>query len=392
VPPTTDKPGILFTAFEPSGDALAAAAIHRLRQLLPETPIYAWGGPKCEKAGAELIEQTCGDAAMILPGLKVIGHHIAIGKRVRRFVREHDLAVHVPVDSPAANFPLCKTTRRAGCKVVHLAAPQLWAWAEGRIRKLRRRTDHVLCLLPFEEQWFRERHVPATFIGHPLFDKPFEDLDPNGVGLPPGTPRLALLPGSRMAEVNNNFPLMVRTFAEMQSRFPSLAAVAVAATEPIAERLHDLTDDVTRNLYIARGRIDEALAWSDLVLVTSGTATIQVARARRPMIVTYKMRFGPMWFVFRVLGPMLMTTKHFALPNVLAGEVVVPEFAPHFGGHEPIAKMTQQMLDDTRLGADQVERLSPVLKPFEDRHASKHAAAMIAKIYAERTKAKPTSR
>jgi lipid-A-disaccharide synthase len=111
---------------------------------------------------------------MGIPGLGKVLEHLKINRAVKRWLQTHPVALHVPVDSPAANFPICKIAKKSGARVVHLVAPQVWAWAEWRVNKLRRLTDLVLCLLPFEEQWFAMRGVKARFVGHPLFDEPLD--------------------------------------------------------------------------------------------------------------------------------------------------------------------------------------------------------------------------
>ena len=377
---TSNQPGILFTAFEPSGDRLAAPVISHLRTQLPEVPVYAWGGERMEAAGARLLENTCRESDMLVPALSVIREHLAVRRRIADFLKTTDILLHVPVDAPAANFPICRLSRKKGCTIVHLVAPQLWAWAEGRIRKLRRLTDLVLCLLPFEEQWFKERGVPAVYIGHPLFESTPEQ-DGRPVALPRGGPRLALLPGSRPAEIRNNFPLMVRSFLELRIRHRGLTAVAVAADEAVAQRLADMAKDTPDDLVIVTDSLEHVLDWCDLALATSGTVTLQVARSGKPMIVVYRLKRGLSWLLYRTIGPFLMTSKYFALPNVLAGERIVEEFAPHFGGHSRVTKTVGRYLDDTRLGAAQSAKLREVIQPFLDRNASQSGAAEIIRMY-----------
>ncbi|MFZ4697853.1 MAG: hypothetical protein ACOYMO_07580, partial [Phycisphaerales bacterium] len=156
---------VLITAFEPSGDAHAAPVVAALRRLAPELPVIAWGGPKLAAAGATVIERSADDGAMGLSAISRIGAVRRHAAAIDRWCSQHRVAVHVPVDSPAANFPVAKRMKRRGARVCHLVAPQLWAWGPWRLNKLRRCTDCVLCLLPFEEKWFRDRQVPARFIG-----------------------------------------------------------------------------------------------------------------------------------------------------------------------------------------------------------------------------------
>ena len=169
--PGQNKPAILFTAFEPSGDALAAPIIERLIARAPGVKIYAWGGPLMEKAGATVVEQTVSNAAMGLGAIKRIRAVRKYQGQIRRWLKQYRVIAHVPVDSPAANFPICAMTRKAGSKVVHLGCPQLWAWGSWRAGKLRKRTDLVLCLLPHEPTWLNERDINGRFIGHPAVNR-----------------------------------------------------------------------------------------------------------------------------------------------------------------------------------------------------------------------------
>ena len=173
---------ILFTAFEPSGDALAAPMITRLLEQHPGLRVWALGGPKMLAAGADLIETTTDNPAMLLGAASQARAHQQRLKRLTKWLNDHKLAALVPVDSPAANWSICKLVRKTqpAAKIIHLAAPQLWAWAPWRIKKLRRLTDHVLCLLPFEPDWFTARGVRATFVGHPLFDPSLQSTKPSG--------------------------------------------------------------------------------------------------------------------------------------------------------------------------------------------------------------------
>jgi lipid-A-disaccharide synthase len=160
---------------------------------------------------------------MGLPGWSKIREHQQINKRIDAWLGEHpEVGVHVPVDSPAANFPICKIAKKHRARVMHLVAPQVWAWGSWRVNKLRKLSDLVLCLLPFEQSWFEGKRVPARFIGHPLFDEALDvsALDRRAAELPQGAPRLALLPGSRPAELSKNFPILLESFRRLKARLP----------------------------------------------------------------------------------------------------------------------------------------------------------------------------
>ncbi|MCA9298526.1 MAG: hypothetical protein KDA28_05640, partial [Phycisphaerales bacterium] len=315
---------------------------------------------------------------MGLPGLKKIREHKAINRRIDAWMAEHPVAVHVPVDSPAANFPICAMARRRGVRIVHLVAPQIWAWGTWRIRKLRRLTDLVLCILPFEEGWFNTHGVPARFIGHPLFDETPRpaDLLAHGAGLPDGTPRIALLPGSRPGELARNFPLLLRSFRALKAARPGLSGVVAATTPAVEQRLRAMAEEHggwPDGLEMASGATDAIIHWCDLAIVVSGTVTLQIARQRRPMVIVYTSnRIG-----YHLLARWLLTTKFFALPNLIAGREIVPEFIPHFGGHEAIVERVASILDDERAIEDQRAALDRVVEKFQGFNAARAAADAI---------------
>lgn len=354
---------VLFAAFEPSGDAHAAAMIAALRTRDPAMRIVALGGPRMKAAGAQLIESTTDKAVMLAGALAQARLHRARVRRVRDWLGTQRIDAFVPVDSPAANWALCKQVRavQRQAKIVHLVAPQLWAWAPWRIGKLRRLTDHVLCLLPFEPDWFNARGVPATFVGHPLFD-PAHAAEPVQVATDVGAPRLALLPGSRQGEIKANWPTMAAVFAQLGRRHEQLVGVVAAASEAAARRIE--TMGLPPGVRIDRGGADAVLPWADAALVVSGTATLHTARHGVPMAALYNVNR----LSWHLVGRWLMTTRTFTLPNLIAEHAghqrAIVEFVPHFGQVEPVAAAMDLLLTDAAAASEQRAALAAVCAQF----------------------------
>lgn len=395
--------GLLFTGFEPSGDDHASAVIAELRRRHPdpaELPIYAWGGPKMERAGAVIVERTGDSAVMGMPGLGKLLEHHRLNRRVRAWLKSGPLAaprgtssssaservlVHVPVDSPAANFPICKMSRAAGYKVVHMVAPQVWAWASWRINKLKRLTNQVLCLLPFEEEWFMARGVPARFVGHPLFDHPvnLNDIQPridrlrenDGVGFP----RLALMPGSRPTEMTRCFPVLLDAYRRVQKDFPETRGV-VAATKPeTAQKLREIASNLggwPPGLQVVAGDTDGAVGWCDFALVVSGTVTLQIARQLKPMVAIYR----PSKVVYYCIGKWLISTRLFTLPNLVAGREIIKELIPHFGDGEELAIEIIKLMRRDGYADEQRESLAAVVRRFAGKDAAVESADAIERM------------
>lgn len=381
-----ERPALLFTGFEPSGDDHAASVIAELKRRHPDLEIYAWGGPKMEKAGAVIVQRTGENAVIGMPGVKKILEHRKINRSIAKWLRTGPLAgrrgcVHVPVDSPAANFPICAMTKRAGMKVVHLVAPQVWAWASWRVHKLRRLTDLVLCLLPFEEEWFQSRAVPARFVGHPLFDEPvdLEALAPRAARIPGGAPKLALMPGSRPAEMSGCFPVLLDAFARIRAVYPDAAGV-VAATKPeTAQYLREIASELggwPAGLHMVASDTDAAIAWCDFALVVSGTVTLQITRQVKPMVALYR----PTKLLYYSVGFWLVRPPHFTLPNLVAGRRIVPEFIPHFGDGEPLALEIIKLLRRDGYADDQRENLAAVVRRFRGKNAAVESADALERV------------
>jgi lipid-A-disaccharide synthase len=391
LPPGPRTDGILFTAFEPSGDDHASSAIAEIRRRRPELPIYAWGGSNMEAAGATLIGRTGQKAVMGLPGPAKIAEHFALQRDIRTWLGKGLARVHVPVDSPAANFPICKLTRPAGMTVIHLVAPQMWAWGAWRVKKLRRLTNKVLCLLPFEEDWFLQRGVPARFIGHPLFDVPLDEatlaeLDERAKAFdpasgPPPSPRIALMPGSRPAELRSAFPRLLDAFQRLLKDFPAIAGVVAATTPRVAEGLRARADALggwPERLAMSVGDTDAAIRWCDFALVVSGTVTLQIARQQKPMASFY----CPNRVTYHLLARWLVETEHYTLPNLIMGKRIVPELIPYMRNDgEDLALEVIKFMRRTGYAEDQKAELRRLCKRFEGTHAASAAADEILRAH-----------
>ncbi len=370
---------ILFTAFETSGDALAGPVIAALKERLePDVRLYACGGPKMAEAGATLLHRTDDLGAM---GLSALGRVAAFRDVMRRslaWAADHRVVGHIAVDSPAANFPLAARLRRRGARVVHLVAPQLWAWAPWRAAKLRRLTSCVLCVLPFEEEWFRRRRIPARFIGHPAFNRPDAARPSPRVhsrALPGGRPRIVLLPGSREHEVRANLPLLLEVFTALGDGRPELHGVAAAASEPLAGLIRAGLGAASARVDVQTGVADAAIAWADLALAVSGTVTLDIARQGTPMVAVYRTgRFAA--GVARVL----VRAPDRILPNIVAGRRIVPEFVPWAGGAEPVIAEARRLLDDEQAASAQRAELAGVCRRFQGHDPASEAASAIVEV------------
>ncbi len=376
----TRRGSILFTAFEPSGDAHAAPVIRALKARDPSLRIYAWGGPKMAAAGAEIIEETAADGAMGLGGFLKAFEVSRIIKRIDRWSQGAGVRLHVPVDSPAANFPVCKRLRKRGTKTVHLVGPQMWAWGGWRVRKLRRLTDLVLCLLPFEEAWFEERQVPARYIGHPVISKKIDEADiaEQLTRFPAGSPRVLILPGSRSGEITANLRHQMKAFEELRARFRDAEAIILAANERIAQRVRRRIGTMPPNVHIATDRLEAAIAWADIAFATSGTVSLDLTRQGTPLVGSYAI--GPFQML---IASIFIRAPYKLLPNIVAGDEVVPEFVPYLSwrGSRPIANAAFELLGDASSLKRAGRALELVRDSFGEHRPDDEAAESILDVF-----------
>ena len=354
---------ILLTAFEPSGDALGAMAAAGLKEIDPNIRVVGLGGSLMKSAGVELLEHTTKEAAMGVGAISEIKRIKRLVDFIGSWIKENKPDVVVAVDSPAANWPVCKVARIHGCNVVHLAAPQLWAWAPWRIKKMKRLSDHVMCLLPFEPEWFESRGMPATFIGHPALKK----TEVPHIALPEGNPNIILLPGSRKSEILKNLPMQQEVLKRICSEFPETKAVIACRGEDV-ERVEQFAN----GLQIVADELPSVLEWGTLALAVSGTVSLHVMNHTTPMIGMYKVNV-----VSRLLSKLVLNTPHRLLPNLIAGKRIVPEFIPCGNIAWHIAEVAIDLLHDEKAMQTMQNRLKQEASVYSQHNPSKEAAEII---------------
>ncbi len=320
-----------LVAGESSGDNLGAALIEAIAARAPGTRFVGVAGPRMQAAGCERLADAEELAVM---GLFEVLHHLprllALRRRVRSAMLELRPDVFVGIDAPEFNLSLAASLHDAGLRTVQYVSPQVWAWRRGRAGRMARYLDRVLCLLPFEPTVYEAAGLPANFVGHPLADRlpivPDSATARRELGIAPGARVVAILPGSRAGEVARLADDFAGTVAWLAARRPGLVFVAALASggtrstfEAALER-HAPGIDVR----LVEGRTQAVLTASDVVLVASGTATLEAMLCKRPMVVAYRLGGLTAWLL---RGMRLLKAPFFALPNLLAGRPVVAELA-----------------------------------------------------------------
>jgi lipid-A-disaccharide synthase len=326
---------LMVVAGEASGDLHAADVLAALRRLRPGLRAFGMGGPRLEAAGLERLfdarEISVMGIAEVLPRLPRIWR---VFRALVRGARDRRPAAALLVDVPDFNLRLARKLRGLGVPVVFYVSPTVWAWRRGRVRQIARDVERMLCILPFEEEFYRARGVRARYVGNPVV----EQVPPTGpsegfrraLGLEVTRPTLAILPGSRPSELQRLLPPMVESAALLQRERPDLQLVVPVA--PGLERAPVERAFAARGLRptLVEGRTAEVVGAADVAVVASGTATLETALMLRPMVVVYRMS-ALSWAV----GKLLVKVTFVSLVNLLSGRRLVPELLQ--GGLRPEA-------------------------------------------------------
>ncbi len=316
---------LFLSAGEPSGDLHGANLIHHLRQERPDVEIVGFGGERMASAGCELVYPLC-DLALfgIAPVLASLPEFYRILGLARQSFRERRPDALVLIDYPGFHWWLAGCARKFGIPVVYFVPPQLWAWASWRVRKMRRLVDCVLCNLPFEEEWYRQRNVSARWIGHPYFDEVRQQrLDEGFLANQrsrPGTV-LALLPGSRNQELRNNLPSLLRAAALIHARRPETRFL-VACLKP--EQAAQVTAQLLPGgppIEAHAGHTPEIIELAHSCLAVSGSVSLELLYRAKPTVILYRGDWATV-----LAARLLIRCKYITLVNLLAGRALFPEY------------------------------------------------------------------
>lgn len=319
---------VAIVAGELSGDGLGAGLLSAMRERYPALVAEGVGGPAMEAAGCHSLVPL--ERLSVMGLVEVLGRLpelLSLRRRLLQAMLANPPDVFVGIDAPDFNIPLERRLRNRGVRTVHYVSPTVWAWRQGRIRGIARAVDLMLTLFPFEARFYQQHHVPVHCVGHPLADE-IPELVPKeparlALGLELGRQVLALLPGSRLSEVQRLATDMLDSAQWVAARLPGLRVVIPCATTSIQSNLAALTSQRFSALapVLVSGRARECIAAADAVLVASGTATLETALVKRPMVVVYRVNR----ITYEIMRRMLKV-RHCAMPNLLAGTQLAPEF------------------------------------------------------------------
>lgn len=365
-------------AGEASGDNIAAALIQAIRKRVPDAVFEGIAGPRMTAAGCYSLYPM---ERLSVMGLAEVVQHLPGLLSMRRDLTRHFLEsppdIFIGVDAPDFNLALERRLKKAGIRTLHYVSPSVWAWRRYRVRKIAASVDCILTLFPFEEEFYREHRVPARCVGHPMADLIADDVDPVAARLhlevKHDGPLIALLPGSRVTEVKRMAGPFLDAAAWCHARRPDLEFVVPVANtrchDEFERFLHQRADPVPVTLL--NGKSLEAMAAADVVLLASGTATLECMLLKRPMVVAYRMAA-----LTYHIARLMVKTSHYSLPNLLAGRPVVEEFIQGAVTGEALGRELLALLEDPERARELSDLFSGIHQDLR-RDASRQAAATV---------------
>lgn len=352
-----------MVAGEASGDLLGAHLIAALKARRRGLEFSGIGGPKMAEQGFEVLHSM--DKLGVRGYAEVLKQYREIRQVQKDLIRQFlddPPALFIGIDSSDFNLDIERKLKRKGVRVVHYVSPAIWAWRGWRVQRIARSVSHILALFPFEPELYEKAGVPVTYVGHPLAD--MIPMEPDRIEarkflrLPLAQPIVALLPGSRKAELHYMADLFVKSARALYEEVPDAHFVAPMASRAmydmfnLALRRHAALDLPLKLMW---GHSHEALCAADVALVASGTATLETALFKTPMVITYRQSM-----LNSVLMKRMIYLPYIGLPNILAGEQFVPEYVQAKATHEALAQALIQLLSDKDARAAQVERFRKI--------------------------------
>lgn len=369
----TEHGSILMVAGETSGDLHGAKVVSHLQELAPKLRVYGVAGDRMVAAGAEPVFRS--DDFSMVGFVEIVRHVPRLRRAMDELVRQTErrgTRVAVLIDYPGFNLILARRLRAAGIRVLYYISPQVWAWGEGRVRKIAERVDRMAVILPFEADFYARRGVDVEFVGHPLLEEPWvAGIEGPRTGL--GDPLvLGLLPGSRRQEILRHLSVMLRTARSLRRDVPGLhVSVGLARGVDAAWVSSIGRADMDGVTLVPPDGVHGLMSRATALVVASGTATLEAACAGTPMVIMYRTSA-----LSYALARSMVRIPHIGLVNVIAGEEVVPEVIQGDARPEVLAARVRPFLVDGELVARTSRRLIDVRDALGEPGASERVARM----------------
>ncbi len=377
---------IMIVAGEASGDLHGSNLVRSALSLDPDLKFYGLGGENLRNAGIDLLFDLEHQGLFgFLEIVSSLRSTIGIYRSLKASLTRDRPSAVVLIDYPDFNLRLAKSAKRLGIPVFYYISPQLWAWRQGRVKKVDRYVDRMAVVFPFEPDFYQRYGVEVSFVGHPLLDvmdppRPKEEVKTE-LGFDPSQPLLGLLPGSRMSEIKAHLPLMLESARRLNAGRPNGVALAVAQADSLGSgELTPFLELGPKDVKLVAGRTHDLQNAADVILTASGTATLETALMLTPMVVIYRLKLLS-YQIFR----RMVKIEHVAMANLIAGEEVVPELLQNDARPDNIVTELNRILESPEDRRRMVEGLTLIRKKLGGQGASLRAARLLLETINSRT-------
>lgn len=367
---------LMIIAGEVSGDMHGSALINSIKELEPDMQIYGIGGNLMQEAGMELIYHI---KTMAFLGFAEVIKHIPFIKRVQknllRRIEKENIKEVVLIDYPGFNLNIAPKIKKLGAKVYYYISPQIWAWGQGRVKKIKKYVDKMIVLFPFEKEFYEKAGVEVDYVGHPLIDRLAEynfltkDQLVEKLNLDREKEILIVMPGSRKQEVERIFPEVIKGAEKIADKF-NLQIVVACSDNIDQDLLHRLAGEIS--FTISKGYNYDLLANAKFGIIKSGTSTLETGLFKLPGLVVYKT--GTLTYY---IGRALVKVKNLAMANIIVGETVLPELIQSNVKEKKIFSEADKILSSRAVYGTMVEKLSTIKEKLGNAGASRRAAKII---------------
>lgn len=374
---------VLIIAGEASGDLHGSHLVKAMLSLNPGLRFYGVGGDQMRKVGVKLLAHIS-DLAVV--GITEVLFKLRTIYRVYRKLK-HSLVSDPPsliilIDYPDFNLLFARAAKKKNIPIVYYISPQIWAWRSGRIRQIGRLIKKMIVIFPFEKEFYEKAHIDVAFVGHPLLDSVQSHLSRDEAfrqfALLPGVLTIGLLPGSRMSEVTRNLPPLLKAVPLISRQLNSVQFIIPAAPGLDSDKIKGMVSPEGPIVRVVEDNIYDVMQISDLLLVASGTATVEAAIMGTPMVVVY--RVSPFSYL---LGKLLINVKNIGMVNIIAKKTIVPELIQGDLNPKQIATTVLSILRDPPAREIMKKELVEVRKKLGNPGASLHAAHIITTLIHE---------
>jgi len=367
---------ILIVAGEASGDLHGASLVSALRVIDPRLTFIGIGGERLRKAGVQLVAHSSEMAVVgITEAFAKIGYLLSVRKRLQEIMASRKPALLILIDYPDFNLSLARYAKGLGLSVFYYISPQVWAWRRRRVRSIARTVDRMAVILPFEKEIYGETNLDVRFVGHPLLDsvrRTFTKIEARqAFGLDTEKLTIAILPGSRIAEVNKLLPPALEALKLLRNRLPPFQALLPLADSLDGAFVQRIVGRHGIAVTVVQNNTYDVVGASDAAIVASGTATLETALVGTPMVIIYKV--SPLSYV---LGRLFVRIKHIGLVNIIAGKTVAPELIQSHANAWEIAENLFRIVTDDDVSATMRASFQIVASSLGKPGAARRAAAL----------------